>query len=84
MTDRRQTLRRSADREAYGQQHRLAFRPPKDRPPRWHPNDGEPLCVLEWLSQMTWQARRSIYIALVVTLTLLVQLFGLPWQWGWW
>ncbi len=47
----------------------------------WTPKQGEPTCVLDTLTQAFWQHRVMLYIALVVTLTFVVQLAGLPWEW---
>lgn len=50
------------------------FRPPTDEgPTRLRPRDGEPRCVIEWLSQFAWRWRIEailVYIALTVTLAL--------------
>jgi hypothetical protein len=52
--------------------------PPKDRPLRLRPHDGEPECLVERVAQGVWEHRILLYVAAVVTLTLIVQVFG----WG--
>lgn len=46
---------------------------------RWLPRHGPPVCVVEWLAQalVRLTAWLPFYIALVVTLILLVQAWGL-------
>lgn len=49
-------------------------------PFRWLPRHGEPFCVAEWLSQSVIKvlACLPVYTALVVTATLLMVIFGVP------
>lgn len=44
----------------------------------WLPRDGDPLSYLEWVSQsvIKFIAWLPVYTAIVVTLVLLVQIFG--------
>lgn len=51
-----------------------------NQPFRWLPRQGEPSCVVEWISQTVIKiiAYLPVYTAIVVTLVLLVQLFGIP------
>lgn len=53
----------------------LTFRPQTDRPFRWLPRHGAPICVAEWMAQalVRLTAWLPFYIALVVTVILVVQ-----------
>lgn len=53
-------------------------------PFRWLPRHGDPFCVVEWFSQKTIKsvAYLPIYTAIIVTLVLLVQIFGVPFVGG--
>ncbi len=62
-------------------ERRLRLKPSHDPPLRWKAEQGEPTCVVEYASQKVWNNRIMFYVALVVTLTLAVQLAGLPWEW---
>jgi hypothetical protein len=58
----------------------LRLTPPPGHPIRWLPRHGEPVCILEWIAQhlikiLAWT---PVYIAVIVTLTLVVQIFGVP------
>ena len=50
---------------------------------RWLPRHGEPLCILDWVSQSTVRllAWLPFYTALIVTLMLAIELFH-PWGLG--
>jgi hypothetical protein len=50
------------------------------KPFRFLPRHGEPLCVYEWGFQKLVKAVAwlPIYTAIIVTLVLLVQIFGIP------
>jgi hypothetical protein len=54
---------------------------PVGRPLRWLPRHGEPDALLEHVMQAIVRtcAYLPVYTAIVVTLCLLVLLFGLPW-----
>lgn len=54
------------------------------QPFRWLPRQGKPLSIAEWISQTMIKviAYLPIYTAIVVTLVLLVQLFGIPFVGG--
>ncbi len=65
---------RSLDRESVP----LNLAPTHNDPMRWLPRHGNPTCLIEWLSQGTTHHRVVLYIAFVVTLTLVVQLM----EWG--
>lgn len=59
---------------------RLSLNPIHERPYRWLPRHGEPLCILEWLSQksiiaLAWA---PLYTAIVVTVVLILIVFGVP------
>lgn len=56
----------------------LTWRP--GRPVRWLPRHGDPFCVIEWMSQKTIKsmAYLPVYTAVVITLVLLVLIFGVP------
>lgn len=58
----------------------LAWKCAHDKPFRWLPRQGEPLCIGEWVSQTMIKllAYAPVYTAVIVTLVLLVQLFGVP------
>lgn len=58
----------------------MALRPTHGKPLRWLPRQGEPSCIVEWLSQrvVIALAYAPIYVAVVVTLTLLILIFGVP------
>jgi hypothetical protein len=62
----------------------LNLHPTHNQPFRWLPRHGEPSCVGEWLSQrfIVVVAWLPVYTAIVVTLALLVLLFGVPWVEG--
>ncbi len=54
----------------------LSLYPTHDQQFRWKPQFGDPTCILELLSQWTWQHRLAVYTAVIVTLVLVVQLTG--------
>lgn len=58
----------------------LTWKPAHDEPFRWLPRHGAPLCIAEWFSQsvIKFVAYLPVYTALVVTITLLVVIFGIP------
>jgi hypothetical protein len=53
-------------------------------PFRWLPRHGEPSCIIEWLSQQMIKtlAYLPVYTAVIVTLVLLVEIFGIPFVGG--
>jgi hypothetical protein len=60
----------------------LTLTPAEDRPFRWLPRHGQPYCIGEWATQHVIRllAWAPLYVALIVTLILVVQLghpFGL-------
>lgn len=61
--------------------HHLLLVPPPEHKMRWLAKDGEPVCVLEFISQLVARIATYVpfYIALVVTLTLIIQIFGKEW-----
>lgn len=63
---------------------RLSWWPVHSGPFRFLPRQGEPLCVAELVSQTVVKALAylPVYVAVVVTVSLLVQVFGLPFGWG--
>lgn len=71
--------RRKGDSRAFRHDPLVKIRwwPMKGYPFRWNPNQGEPECVGERFSQWTWDHRVLLYIAVVVTLILAVELFGI-------
>lgn len=58
----------------------LKWRLDRNAPFRWLPRYGEPWCIAEWIVQkvIKWVAYAPIYTAIIVTLVLLVQIFGVP------
>ncbi len=56
----------------------LSWKP--TRPVRWLPRHGAPYCVLEWTTQHAVKilALLPVYTAIVVTLVLLMVIFGVP------
>lgn len=62
----------------------LTFTPASGEPFRWLPRHGEPSCVGEWLTQhiVKWVAEPKHYIAITVTVTLVVQLVTLWLVWS--
>jgi hypothetical protein len=74
--------RRTGDSRPYnrGYSERISWKLNHNAPFRWLPRHGEPWCVMEWLSQQVVKtlAFLPVYIAIVVTLTLYVVLFGVP------
>jgi hypothetical protein len=56
---------------------KLAWWPAKGYPFRWKPEYGNPECVGELVAQNIWKNRIVLYIAVVVTLILIVQVFGI-------
>jgi hypothetical protein len=62
----------------------LSWRPIHGETFRWLPRQGEPLCVAEWITQKIIKlvAYTPVYTAIVVTLVLLVQIFGVPFVGG--
>lgn len=59
---------------------RLKWAPSIHAPLRWLPRHGEPFCMVEWMSQkvISSLAFLPVYTAIIVTLVLLVQIFGVP------
>ncbi len=53
-------------------------------PFRWLPRHGDPSCYLEWTSQKIIRllAYLPIYTAIIATLVLLVEIFGVPFVGG--
>lgn len=51
-----------------------------DEPLRLLPRHGEPFCLLEWVTQKTVKvvAYLPIYTAIIVTIVLLLEIFGIP------
>lgn len=72
-----QYVRRSGDVRPFesANRDRLAWHP--SMPIRWLPRHGQPGCLLEWFSQrvIVLSAYLPVYIAVIVTLTLLVVLW---------
>lgn len=62
----------------------LTWRPSHNYPFRWLPRHGEPLCIAEWVSHQIVRslAFLPIYSAIVVTITLLLVIFGVPFVQG--
>lgn len=62
----------------------LTLIPVHGEPFRWLPRHGDPSCVLEWLSQKLIKviAFLPVYVAIVVTMSLLLQIFGVPFVGG--
>lgn len=75
MADRR---RRGDTRPLTKDSNGLTWKP--GRPVRWLPRHGDPYCVLEWTSQRAIKtlALLPVYIALVVTVMLMIMIFGVP------
>lgn len=73
-------MRRPGDRRPYKRVDNISWRFYHGRPFRWLPRQGEPWCVAEWLAQAIIKtlAFVPVYIAIIVTLTLLIQIFGVP------
>lgn len=75
-------MRRKDDQRPY--QHTpglaLTLTPDGDEPFRWLPRHGQPSCIGEWVTQHAIKAAAwaPLYTAVVVTLTLLVFVFGVP------
>lgn len=76
--------RREGDERPLKQTASLTWRPSHREPFRWLPKHGEPLCVGEWVSQTFVRtfAYLPVYTAIVVTVVLLIQLFGVPYFGG--
>lgn len=55
----------------------LAWWPIKGHRFRWTPKDGSPECVGEKVAQTVWTHRLLFYIALIVTLILIVSVFNI-------
>lgn len=55
---------------------RLTWLPDIAQPFRWKPKHGDPYCVVEKISQRVFEHRLSIYIAIVVTAILVIQVTG--------
>lgn len=70
--------RREGDERAFVHDplKRLKLWPMKGFPFRWKADQGNPECVGEYLTQFVWGHRVLLYIAAVVTVSLLVQVFG--------
>ncbi len=66
--------------EHYDPEVSLTLLPAEDRPFRWLPKHGQPYCIGEWLTQHVYEARLEVYTAIIVTLVLLVLIWGVP---GW-
>lgn len=58
----------------------LSLLPDPDKPFRWLPRHGEPLCIGEWFSQSIIKliAFLPVYVAIIATASLLVLIFGVP------
>lgn len=74
--------RRAGDTRSYRRDPSigLTWVPARDVPFRWLPRHGEPWCVFEWITQETIKmiAWFPVYLAIFLILTLLVQIFGVP------
>lgn len=70
--DTRPYRRDPADPLKWMLRHRAPF--------RWLPRHGDPSCYLEWFSQHSIRSLASlpVYTAVIVTLVLLVEIFGIP------
>lgn len=62
----------------------LSLKPPDNRPFNWLPRQGEVSSIGEWIIQGLIKALAClpVYTAIVVTLVLLVQIFGVPFVGG--
>jgi hypothetical protein len=62
----------------------LSWRPRHNRPFRWLPRQGEPLCIAEWVSQNVVKiiAFLPVYTAIIVTIMLYILIFGVPFVGG--
>lgn len=56
----------------------MTLRPAHGQPFRWLPKQGEPLCIGEWVSQhvVRFFAYLPVYIAVVVTVIVIIQVFS--------
>lgn len=63
---------------------RLQWSLNSEYPFRWLPRHGDPSCVVEWFSQRSIKALAylPVYTAIIVTIVLIVQLFGIPFVGG--
>lgn len=75
---KRDSGRRKGDDRAFihDPSKRLRLWPAKGYPFRWQPKHGEPGCFGESVTQALWRHRIALYIAVVVTLTLAVQIWN--------
>lgn len=70
--------RRKNDNRPFKQDRPLKFKPDEKGPIRWLPRQGEPFCVLEYISQTIIRniAYFPIYTAVIVTVTLVIIIWG--------
>lgn len=70
--------RREGDERAFVHDptKRLKLWPIGGSPFRWKASQGQPECVGEYISQFVYGHRMLLYIAVVVTLILIVEVFG--------
>lgn len=58
----------------------LKWRIDRSGPFRWLPRHGKPFCKLEWFTQkmVLMLAFLPVYTAIIVTIVLIIQIFGVP------
>jgi hypothetical protein len=75
--------RRKGDTRAFIYTGKMAWWPAKGYPFRWKPKHGDPECIGEEVSQAIWRYPRTVaYIAIVVTISLIVQVFDISLSWS--